>query len=260
MESFMSKKMRYLRCILLMLLFLNYPSFSQKKDEGNPTEKYKDSVEETASFDNKNDSLNGWKRSRDFAYMNYLDSLLRKQKELKSDTVNIHNGRGKAVRQRDGDNSLALRFLNSPPVKLFFWALALFFVGFILYRIILKNSLFNFNKNKSAEIAEDDFITLNELSQYDSLISGAEINNDFNLATRYLFLKVIKALSDKEIIHFLPDKTNREYVKEMERHSLAKEFSSLTRSYEYVWYGKFLIEKNKYEVLKEQFIQFIKKV
>jgi hypothetical protein len=129
-----------------------------------------------------------------------------------------------------------------------------------LYRIFLKNSLFAFNKNKSAEIAEDDFISLNELSQYDSLISEAEKKNDFNLATRYLFLKAIKALSDKDLIRFLPDKTNHEYVKEMERHSLAGEFSSLTRSYEYVWYGKFLIDKNQYEVLKEQFIQFIKKV
>jgi hypothetical protein len=243
-----------------MLLFLNYPSFSQQKEEGEPTEKYRDSAQETISFNKKYDSLSGWKNSRDFAYMDYLDSLLRKQKELKSDTVNIHNGRGKAVQQRGEDSSLALQFLNSPPVKLFFWALALFFVAFILYRIILKNGLFTFNKTKSTEIAEDDLITLNELSQYDSLIAEAEINNDFNLATRYSFLKAIKTLSDKEIIHFLPDKTNREYVKEMERHSLAKEFSSLTRSYEYVWYGKFLIDKNQYKVLKEQFVQFIKKV
>lgn len=256
MESFMSKKMLYLRCIFLMLLFLNYPSFSQKKDG----EKYRDSVQETISFNKKYDSLNQWKNSRDFAYMNYLDSLLRKQKELRSDTVNIHEGRGKAVQQREGDNSLALQFLNSPPVKVFFWALALFFIVFILYRIFLKNSLFAFNKNKSAEMTEDDFISLNELSQYDSLISEAEKKNDFNLATRYLFLKAIKVLSDKDLIRFLPDKTNREYVKEMERHSSAKEFSTLTRSYEYVWYGKFLIDKNQYEVLKEQFIQFIKKV
>jgi hypothetical protein len=239
-----------------MLLFLNYPSFSQKKDG----EKYRDSVQETISFNKKYDSLNQWKNSRDFAYMNYLDSLLRKQKELRSDTVNIHEGRGKAVQQREGDNSLALQFLNSPPVKVFFWALALFFIVFILYRIFLKNSLFAFNKSKSAEMTEDDFISLNELSQYDSLISEAEKKNDFNLATRYLFLKAIKVLSDKDLIRFLPDKTNHEYVKEMERHSLAGEFSSLTRSYEYVWYGKFLIDKNQYEVLKEQFIQFIKKV
>lgn len=256
----MSKKMLYLRCILLMLLFLNYPSFSQKKDESGAKEKYRDSVHQTPSFNKKYDSLSGWKNSRDFAYMNYLDSLLRKQKELRSDTVNIHQGRGKEVQQRGGDHSLALQFLNSPPVKLFFWALALFFIVFILYRIFLKNSLFAFNKNKSADIAEDDFISLNELSQYDSLISEAEKKNDFNLATRYLFLKTIKVLSDKEIIHFLPDKTNREYVKEMERHSSTKEFSSLTRSYEYVWYGKFLIDKNQYKVLKQQFIQFLKKV
>lgn len=259
MESFMSKKMLYLRCILLMLLFLNYPSFSQKKDESDSTEKYRDSVQETISFNKKYDSLNGWKNSRDFAYMNYLDSLLRKQKELRSDTVNIHEERGKAVQQKR-DNSLMLQFLNSPPVKVFFWALALFFIVFILYRIFLKNGLFAFNKNKSAEMTEDDFISLNELSQYDSLISEAEKKSDFNLATRYLFLKAIKVLSDKDLIRFLPDKTNHEYVKEMERHSLAGEFSSLTRSYEYVWYGKFLIDKNQYEVLKEQFIQFIKKV
>jgi hypothetical protein len=238
-----------------MILFLNYPSFSQKKDGG----KYRDSVQET-SFNNKNDSKSGWKNSRDFAYMNYLDSLLRKQKELRSDTINIHQERGKAVQQRGGSSSLTLQFLNSPPVKLFFWALALFFIVFILYRIFFRNNLFPLNKNKSADIADDDLITLNELSQYDSLISAAEKNNDFNLATRYLFLKAIKALSDKDLIRFLPDKTNREYVQEMERHSLAGKFSSLTRNYEYVWYGRFLIDETQYGTLKEQFVQFIKKV
>jgi hypothetical protein len=239
-----------------MLLFLNSPSFSQKKDG----KKYRDSVQETTSFNNKNDSLSGWKNSRDFAYMNYLDSLLRKQKELKSDTVNISQSRGRAVQQRESNNSLVLSFLNSPPVKIFFWVLALFFVAFILYRIFFRNNLFAFNKNKSADIKEDDLIVLNELSQYDSQISESEQNNDFNLCTRYLFLKTIKVLSDKDLIRFLPDKTNREYVREMERHPLAKEFSSLTRNYEYVWYGKFLIDKNRYKVLKEQFVQFIKKV
>ena len=189
----MSKKMLYLRCILLMLLFLNSPSFSQKKDG----KKYRDSAQETISFNKKYDSLSGWKNSRDFAYMNYLDSPLRKQKELKSDTVNISQSRGKAVQQRGSDNSLLLKFLNSPPVKIFFWALALFFVVFILYRIFFRNNLFAFNKNKSVDIAEEDLITLNESSQYDLLIRKAEMNNDFNLSTT-IHLPIKQSAPDKK--------------------------------------------------------------
>ncbi len=260
MESFMSKKILQYTGMWILLLFFNQHSFSQKGMENTSVKRVMDTATQTSSFNKELDSLSEWKRHRDFAYMNFLDSLLRSQKELRSDTVNIHQTSGKSSWQRDNTNPVVVEFLNSSPVKIFFWALALFFVAFILYKIFLKNSLFAINKRRPITMAEDEVMVLKESAQYDPLISEAESENDFNLSVRYLYLKTIKTLYDKELINYAPDKTNREYLKEMKLHSLANDFFSLTRSYEHIWYGKFLIDAIQYQVLKQQFIQFIKKV
>ena len=41
---------------------------------------------------NANDSILKWKQGREFDYMAYLDSLLRKEKDLRIDTVSIDKG------------------------------------------------------------------------------------------------------------------------------------------------------------------------
>jgi hypothetical protein len=46
----------------------------------------------------------------------------------------------------------------------------------------------------------------------------------------------------------------------MRRHNYFEEFAKLTRDYEYVWYGKFLIGKTQYQQLKEAFAFFNQKV
>jgi hypothetical protein len=46
----------------------------------------------------------------------------------------------------------------------------------------------------------------------------------------------------------------------MEQNKYFNQFEKLTRNYEYTWYGKFLIDKNKYQYLKEEFILFNEKV
>ena len=101
---------------------------------------------------------------------------------------------------------------------------------------------------------------LSEYSTYNILIHEAESKNDFNLAIRYLYLQLLKKLSDSELILFSPDKTNKLYVQELSGKNYQSEFASLTLNYEYVWYGKFSINHNRYQQLKEKFILFNKKI
>jgi len=213
-------------------------------------------------FSNNNDSILKWKQSREFAYMHYLDSVLRKEKNLKADTVSIDE-RGKITRnQRSGNNTSGFnKILNSLPLRIFFWALALIFIGFISYKVFFKNGIFKRKKNKLIRQNEDGAPhDLEEFLKYDALVSEAENKSEFNLATRYLFLKTLKSLADKGFIDFTAEKTNKEYLKEMEQNKSFNQFERLTRNYEYIWYGKFLIDQNKYQNLKEQFILFNEKV
>ena len=264
-------------CLLAILIFFYYDGYAQTKDSldssteelVSPPSGKIDSFQEAIDTGNgkisieDSDKINKWKHSREFAYMHYLDSLLRKRKDFKSDTVSINDISGKITRNNKPEKGSSgfNKILNSLPFKIFFWALAIIFIAFVGYNVLFKNGIFAGKKRKSIpENGEELSPELDELSRYDELISGAEYDNNFNLATRYLYLKTLKNLSEKEIINFLPDKTNLDYLNEMKTNNYFEEFKFLTRNYEYLWYGKFLIEEKNYRYLKEKFISFNKKV
>lgn len=264
-------------CLLFFLICYVNNGHAQTNDSSDssasevvaPPYQQKDSLQELndsnagkISFDDS-DKIIKWKQSREFAYMHYLDSLLRIQKDFKSDTVSINEVSGKIIRNhRSVKGSGAFnKILNSLPLKIFFWTLALIFIAFIGYRVLFKNGTFTIKKKKVISESDEELsIDLGDFFKYDALISEAENDKNFNLATRYLYLKTLKNLSEKGLINFVPDKTNLDYLHEMETGNYFGEFQSLTHNYEYLWYGKFLIGEKNYQYLKEEFILFNKKV
>ena len=207
---------------------------------------------------NSNDTILKWKQSRDFAYMHYLDSLLRKQKDLKADTVRIdETGQIKRSRSSATGESGVNKILNSGPLKVFFWILALIFISFISYNIFFKNGFIGRKKNKLVTGNEEaSSQELDDIFKYDQMVSDAEGQNEFNLAIRYLFLKTLKMLADKGLIDFTAEKTNKDYLREMKENSLFEDFQKITRIYEYAWYGKIDIDVKNYHELKQSFILF----
>lgn len=216
----------------------------------------------TKKYLKDNPDILKWKKNREFSYMQYLDSLLRNQKDMRTDTVSVDEKSGRIRRKpvQSQTPSPINTILNSWPLKIFFWAMALLFIVFISYKVLFKNGLFKKKKELQADDEEDSLHDLNELSEYDFLAHEAENKNEYNLATRYLFLKTLKNLSDKGFINFTNEKTNKDYLNEMRQHNYSNVFRKLTRDYEYVWYGKFTIRKEDYEKLKEDFSFFNKNV
>ena len=270
-------KYKSLKFVCLLLIWIIYSSngYAQTNDSLNvpdgvqiqELQKNKADLNTTdtslqRNYVKENPDILKWKKSREFAYMHYLDSLLRIQKNLKVDTVSIDekSGRIKRIVHRQNHPSALNQIFNSIPFQLFFWALAVVFIVFISYKIFFKNGLFSKQKKIINEADEISLPELNEISEYDSMITDAENKNNFNLAVRYLFLKTLKRLSDAGSIQFTAEKTNKEYLKEMENHNYFKEFYQLTRSYEYSWYGKFVVQQEYYQKLKEEFELFSKRV
>lgn len=81
---------------------------------------------------------------------------------------------------------------------------------------------------------------------FDALISNALRNKDYRLAVRFLYLKNLKQMSDKDIIEWSAHKTNYSYQYEIQNSLLRSKFLETTLIFDYVWYGEFELDESKF--------------
>ena len=79
---------------------------------------------------------------------------------------------------------------------------------------------------------------------------------DYRSAVRYQFLFILKKLSDKKLINWNPEKTNKDYAAELKAPHLKNDFSNLSYIFDYVWYGEFSIEEQSYQKFKNKYQAF----
>ena len=195
------------------------------------------------------DSITNFKNDKRFAYIRNLDSLLKEKPDKHLDNKTSDGG----------SNSFLFWLLTSPAIRIIFWVIAASFVGFILYRLFLSNGIFRRNTLSStatAMLEEDQAVTL---SDYDRLILQAYNTGDYRLAVRYLFLKNLAHLSEKEYLQLSANKTNFQYVQEISADK-KNEFSSLLLIYEYIWYGNFLLNRETYTGIEKKYSSFYHKI
>ena len=72
-------------------------------------------------------------------------------------------------------------------------------------------------------------------------------NKEYKIAIRYLFLKSLKILSDKNIIDLQINKTNHYYISEIKENTIADIFSQAAFNYELAWYGNFPVNEGQYK-------------
>ncbi len=91
---------------------------------------------------------------------------------------------------------------------------------------------------------------------YQREIERAIANANYRLATRLMFLRALKNLSDKKVIQYKQDRTNFDYLMQLHSTKYYNDFFRLTRNYEYSWYGQFAIEPEKFNIIKDDFENF----
>ena len=100
---------------------------------------------------------------------------------------------------------------------------------------------------KKIDTPEIDIYTENvHEMDFDTLIANALKNKDYRLVVRFLYLKNLKALSDKEIIQWNANKTNYSYQYEISSSSLRSKFLETTLIFDYVWYGEFSVNETQF--------------
>ncbi len=115
------------------------------------------------------------------------------------------------------------------------------------YRNEIKGLFFE-NKNINLLEIKEETEDIHSID-FDKLIDEAVQNKNYRYAIRLNYLRLLKILSDKQIINWKPEKTNREYLKEIKQHSLTRSVSVVTNDFENIWYGGYDIDKDNYSYL-----------
>ncbi|WP_223598583.1 DUF4129 domain-containing protein [Chryseobacterium sp. GVT01B] len=138
---------------------------------------------------------------------------------------------------------------------------AIILVGFLLYFIIKyimgKDGNFLFGKkNKKLDLNVQELRENIHEINFPESIAKFEMAGDYRSAVRYQFLFILKKLSDKKLINWNPEKTNKDYAVELKAPHLKNDFSDLSYIFDYVWYGEFSIEEQSYQKFKNQYQAF----
>ncbi len=193
------------------------------------------------------DSVDRLKTQSALAYAKNLDSVLADhQRKQKAKAAKVSN-----------KPSWLERFFLSGATMYFFWALAITFILFILYKLFFSEGFFQRTYKRSpVTVMGDEEANLAQATDFSSLISQAIHLKNYRLAVRYYYLQTLQKLSAKGQIEFAPDKTNYEYVQELAGKKFKDEFAALTLHYEYAWYGEFEITEQVFKAVQQKFTQF----
>lgn len=205
------------------------------------------------------DTMAGIKADKDYAYMQYLDSLLRNRKQ--EATHRKRNGKGSGSDEENDERTISVDTGagGSGFLSMVLWILAIGALLYIVYTIFLgEGSMFKTNKkNVEARFeAEEESETGDVLSKKAKALQ----NGNYRLATRYAYLELLELLASKKLIEIRTDKTNYQYMNELMRQPWVNAFASVTLKYEYIWYGEYNIDKQLYSRVEEEFNNLKKQV
>lgn len=84
------------------------------------------------------------------------------------------------------------------------------------------------------------------VEDFDKLINGALADQNFKLAIRYIYLKSLAVLANKELIRLKDWKSPYDYSNEL-KGEVAISYQELARLFEFVWYGEFHAGDEEYQ-------------
>ena len=141
------------------------------------------------------------------------------------------------------------------------YGLAIATIIFVAYYFIKSDRIGLFSRGPKKlqldiEGGEEDINKMN----FDKLVSDAIENRQYRIAIRYLYLKLLKDLSDNQLINWRAEKTNRDYINELRPTDYGKQFREVTLLFDYAWYGDVTINENSFGQIRDSFKEFNSKL
>ncbi len=142
-------------------------------------------------------------------------------------------------------------------LKWVLYALLGAFIAFAIYQVMVVNDFFIFSKRNKKKLITESGEAEHSAVNIDESIMQAIHNREYRLAIRFMYLKTLQQLHEKQLIRLHAKATNRDYLVQMQAHRSGADFKRLTRIYEYVWYGKFQPSDHQFDLIRSNFNAFI---
>jgi len=132
-------------------------------------------------------------------------------------------------------------------------------VLFLLYKAKVLEYVF---PSKGIQNVQDYIVGQENIHEinFEEAIGNALTQRDFRLAIRLQYLKILKLLTIRELIHWKPNLTNQSYVQELEKYPYHADFVRITRYFEFAWYGDFQIDESGFKEMKDFTNSFQEKI
>ncbi len=138
--------------------------------------------------------------------------------------------------------------------QIIIWSVVAISIGIIIW-LLSKSEFFSLIKPKPKATSfnftdiTDDLNAIN----FNDKIKESLSQNDYRLAIRWHYLKTLFILDKNQLIVFVPFKTNIDYANELQGKSIQSDFKKLSRIYEYIWYGQFILDEKAYHINAAEF-------
>ncbi|WP_318312443.1 DUF4129 domain-containing protein [Flagellimonas crocea] len=120
---------------------------------------------------------------------------------------------------------------------------------YLVIRFFVRSNLYGIGRNRKnpnvVSLSEEEHIIKNEDIQ--TLIGNALAEKKYRLAIRYYYLYILQLLSERDLIDWQQQKTNDDYMTELAESDFKNEFRRATMLYDYVWYGEFEIDQERFD-------------
>ncbi len=184
--------------------------------------------------------LNKWKADPDYQYAN--DPAYWKKENIQPDDGSFWN------------------FFHFRWVQWIFFIVVALVILLGIYMLARENNLKWFLRKTKDSVLTQTNSSASYKTNYEEAISENENRGNYRIAVRYLYLRLIHSVREKNKIPVRDSTTNAEMAEAFGVSPLAGEFRYLARAYEYVYYGDFFITGELFRDLKFRFESFQLKI
>lgn len=127
-------------------------------------------------------------------------------------------------------------------------------IGLIIWLFIRLNpgpSLLG--ESPTAEVSYHEEENIVRSQNIAELIEVAIKQGNYRLAVRYYYLQLLRQLNEKGLIDYEFQKTNTEYLKEIQEENMQQSLRKVMRIYDFIWYGSFAVSASDFSLAQNYF-------